>query len=72
MRQNVTEIVDYSRERLFTDAFFVESMARELCRVAVSVEKAAGAPQDIEGAICYAENDLEPTVYLVQSRAQIV
>ena len=70
-RGNDTRVVDYAAERLFTDEAFAESIARRLGAVAVAVEAATGAAQDIEGAIRIGP-DGEPTVYLVQSRAQVV
>ena len=72
VRPNVSMAVDYANERLFWDTSFIEATARRLCDIAVSVEKLAGAPQDIEGALCLNDTMPHPDIYLVQSRTQIV
>ena len=43
---------------------YVMQVGQQLCKVAVELEEAFGAPQDVEGAI------VESDVFIVQTRPQ--
>jgi alpha-glucan,water dikinase len=57
--------LDYSGEPLIWDSAFRNGTLAAIARIGVSVEKALGSPQDIEGAV--AKGDY----YVVQSRPQV-
>lgn len=59
------EVVDYSRVVLSLDESARRDLGRRLARIAVTLETALGAAQDIEGALVRDE------IFLVQARPQV-
>ncbi|KAL3145446.1 2,3-dihydroxyphenylpropionate/2,3-dihydroxicinnamic acid 1,2-dioxygenase, variant 2 [Trebouxia sp. C0009 RCD-2024] len=57
-------VLDYSKQDLSVSSEAREKVAQQLCKVAVELEEAFGAPQDIEGAIVGSD------VFIVQTRPQ--
>jgi alpha-glucan,water dikinase len=62
----VEKLLDYTNERLLTDAAFRSDLCRKIGEIAVATEKVCGSPQDIEGAITAAGE-----YYIVQNRPQV-
>jgi alpha-glucan,water dikinase len=57
--------LDYCREPLVWDEAFRRNLLGAVGQIGLDVERAAGAPQDIEGAVASGR------YYVVQTRAQV-
>ena len=64
------EVVDYSKQRLTTNAEFRADVVRRVARVVQLVEREFGGPQDIEGALTFEQRGAR--VLVVQARPQIL
>ena len=58
-------LLDYRGEKLVWDAAFRDDLLRSVARVGLEVEKALGAPQDVEGAVAGGK------FHVVQTRPQV-
>lgn len=56
---------DYAQERLIWDEGFRREVLGTIARIGVEIERVAGSPQDIEGAVA------QGRYYVVQTRAQV-
>lgn len=63
-------VVDYSAERMTTDAEFREEIVGRIARVVMSLEKEFGGAQDVEGAVVGCEG--VGRLFVVQARPQVV
>jgi alpha-glucan,water dikinase len=60
-----TSLVDYSSEPLVWDSAIRSDLLRRIAEACAEIERAAGAPQDIEGAV------RQGKLYVVQTRPQV-
>ena len=58
--------VDFSGDPLLADLAFQSSLLGRIAAAAAAVERAAGSPQDIEGAVT-----ADGKLYVVQTRPQV-
>lgn len=62
--------VNYSKQRMTTDAAFREDLASKIADCVLQLEKTFGGPQDVEGAILVRKDCAQ--VHLVQARPQLL